>query len=72
MASNKEELEILIDETEKVTIHVRGVKGKSCVKKAENVANSVGRIVNQSFTSEYYDPEPKVAITDSARTQVKD
>lgn len=72
MIGNKEEIEILIDETGEIIIHVRGVKGKSCVKRAEEVANNVGRIVNQSYTTEYYDPDPKVAITDSTRTRIKE
>ena len=72
MISGKEELEILIDETGKVTIHIRGVKGKSCVKQGQDIANVVGEVVSQNFTSEYYEPDPKVSITDSRRTQVKE
>jgi hypothetical protein len=71
MTSNKEELEILIDETGNIIMHVHGVKGKSCVKQAEEIANNVGRIINQSYTSEYYDPNQKVGITDSTQTRIK-
>lgn len=72
MTGNKEELEILIDETGNITIHVHGVKGKSCVKNAEEVANNVGRVVNRSYTSEYYDPDQKVGITGSMQTHIKE
>lgn len=72
MSRNKEELEVLIDETGNVTIHVHGIKGKSCVKNAEEIAKKVGRIVQQSFTSEYYDPGQKVGITGSTETRIKE
>ncbi len=71
MLGNKEELEIFIDETGQITIHVHGIKGKSCVKNAEEIAHNVGQIVNQSFTSEYYDPGQKVGITGGTQTKIK-
>ncbi|MFB3895368.1 MAG: DUF2997 domain-containing protein [bacterium] len=72
MASNKEELEVLIDETGNITIHIHGIKGKSCVKNAEEIANNVGTIIQQSFTSEYYDPGQKVGITGNTQTKIND
>lgn len=71
MSSMKEELEIEIDETGKVTIHVHGIKGKSCVEKAQQLAAKIGNIEEQSFTAEYYQPGASVSITDMDRTKIK-
>lgn len=56
------ELEITISRTGEVRMHVQGVKGKSCLSYAKFLAELVGRVKEQQLTSEYYEPDSKVAI----------
>ena len=71
MARNREELEIEIDETGRVTIHVHGIKGKDCVNKGMEVANIIGKVIEQSFTSEYYDPGSDVSINNTEKSRIR-
>lgn len=51
------EVEIEISPKGKVTVQVKGAKGKACMEYAEWLAQVVGKIEEQSRTSEYYEPE---------------
>jgi hypothetical protein len=53
----KEELEIEISPTGKVTMRTIGVKGKRCLDYAEMLAQIVGREETRELTNEYYEAE---------------
>jgi len=53
----REELEILISESGEVRVMVKGIKGPSCIKTAENFAGNIGRIKEMTKTSEFYQKE---------------
>ena len=56
------EVEITIDKTGEVKVHVKGAKGKACIEYAKWLAQVVGKIKSQQLTSEYYEPEVKTKI----------
>lgn len=56
------EVEIEINQQGKVKVHVKGAKGKACMEYAEWLAQVVGKIDEQTQTSEYYEPEVKTRI----------
>lgn len=55
------EVEIIISETGEVRVHVKGAKGKACLEYAKWITEIVGKVKEQKLTSEYYEPETKVA-----------
>jgi hypothetical protein len=59
----KEEVEIAIDDENKVSLHVKGIKGKGCVKVAQEISSVIGKEDHSDPTSEYYQPEPGVFIS---------
>ena len=61
------DVEITILKNGEVKVHVKGVKGKSCMEYAEWLAEIVGKIKDKQLTSEYYEPETKAKI--QLRTQ---
>lgn len=63
----KEELKIVIDDTGKVVLHICGLAGQSCYVKAQEIADIVGKIVEQIPVPDHYGPQPKVFITDDDR-----
>lgn len=56
------DLDITISKNGEVTVHVKGAKGKSCLKYAEYLTKLLGKVKEQSFTSEYYEPDAKISI----------
>jgi hypothetical protein len=68
--ARKHELEIEITATGEVRVHVKGAKGRQCLRYVE-VLKGVGHVKNQELTSEYYEPEPKVSIADETQTRIK-
>ncbi|MFH0795842.1 MAG: DUF2997 domain-containing protein [Candidatus Omnitrophota bacterium] len=60
--AGKEELEIEIDSSGEVRVHIKGVKGKNCLQYAKLLEKALGEIKGQELTSEYYEPEPPVKI----------
>ena len=56
------EVEISIIKTGEVRVHIKGYKGKACTKLGAFLAEVVGKVKSQQFTSEYYEPEEKTAI----------
>lgn len=56
----KEELEIEISPTGKVTVRTIGIKGARCIDAAETIARIVGREEERELTSEYYEAEQHV------------
>ena len=62
--NTNEELEIEIDETGKVKVHVRGRPGKSCLNYVEVFRDLLsGQVKDEELTPEYYQSET------GARTQ---
>lgn len=51
------ELNIEIDATGRVTVHVKGVKGRECIQISEQIASMLGPIVSRERTEEYYEVE---------------
>jgi len=56
------EVEIEISQKGKVKVHVKGAKGKACLEYAEWLAQVVGKVEEQTRTSEYYEPEVKTRV----------
>lgn len=55
-------IEIEISRTGEVTVTVKGVKGKGCLKYADFLAEIVGKVKSQQLTSEYYEPDEEAKI----------
>ncbi len=53
----KEELEIEISPSGKVTMRTIGIKGSRCLDYADLLAQIVGREESRQLTSEYYEAE---------------
>ncbi len=56
------DIEILVSKTGEVTVSVKGVKGKGCLKYAEYFTKLIGEVKEQSLTSEYYEPDENAKI----------
>lgn len=56
----KEELEIEISPSGKVTMRTIGIKGSRCLDYADLLAQIVGREESRQLTSEYYQAEATV------------
>lgn len=56
----KEELEIEIDASGKVTARAIGAKGPRCIHLADFLAKIVGREVSRELTHEYYEASEEV------------
>jgi hypothetical protein len=56
----REELEIEISPSGKVTARTIGVKGPRCIDLADFLVRIVGRVESRELTSEYYEAEEKV------------
>lgn len=59
----KEELEIEISPSGKVTARTIGIKGPRCLDLADLLARIVGREESRSLTNEYYETEQHVQDT---------
>ncbi|MBI2843684.1 MAG: DUF2997 domain-containing protein [Armatimonadetes bacterium] len=64
----KHEMEVEITPDGQVHVHVKGAKGKQCMRYVE-LFNSIGNIKEQQTTSEYYEPDPGVFITEQTKTR---
>jgi hypothetical protein len=53
----QQEFEIEIRKNGEVKVHIRGVKGKKCLKYAEFFEKIVGPRKDTELTSEFYEPE---------------
>jgi len=60
--SNVHELEISIDPSGQVTVHIKGAKGKSCLEYTRWLTEVIGPQKSRSLTSEYYEPEGQVRV----------
>lgn len=58
---------ITIGKSGEVQVETRGVKGKGCLAYGKLLADTVGRVKDQRFTSEYYEPDSRVAVNLESR-----
>jgi len=49
------EIEILIDKSGQVKVHVAGVKGPACMEYAKLFEKVIGEITEEEHTAEYYE-----------------
>ncbi len=56
------EVEINISKTGEVKVHIKGAKGKACLAYSEWLSKLIGKVKEQQYTSEYYEPETKARI----------
>ena len=49
-----EEIEITIDPEGRVSLLVKGVKGKMCTELTSDLEDAVGHVESRQWTSEYY------------------
>lgn len=56
----REEIEIEISPSGKVTARTIGIKGARCLEVADLLARIVGREESRALTSEYYEAEERV------------
>ena len=68
--ANKHELEIEISAKGLVEVRVKGAKGKQCLDYVQ-IFNTIGKVSDQQLTSEYYEPDPSVTITDHTQTKTR-
>ena len=57
MGVSKHEIIFDIDGDGNITITVEGVKGKDCTKITKELEEALGVVIDQQFTSEYYQEE---------------
>lgn len=58
--ANKQELEIMIDDTGAVTVHVQGVKGSKCLDLTKEIEEALGVVVKRDKTGEFYQVDTTV------------
>jgi len=63
----RQEIEIQIKPNGQIVVHIKGVKGKSCLHYAELFQELIGPVKNLKYTSEYYEPDVQVEITDELK-----
>ena len=56
------EVEITISKSGEVKVHIKGVKGKSCLAYSKWLTELIGKVKDQQLTSEFYEPEIKARI----------
>lgn len=61
--ADKHEMEIIITPTGETKVHIKGIKGKKCVDEINALKAALGEVKEQTLTSEYYEPEPRVGIS---------
>jgi hypothetical protein len=68
--AQRHELEIEIGPDGNVKVHVKGAKGKKCLDYVKLFA-ALGDVTEQELTSEYYEPETPVGVTDTTKTRTR-
>lgn len=59
----KEQIEITVAADGQVQLHVKGVKGKSCVDLTREIEQKLGQVVERRETAEYYERPVTQQIT---------
>ena len=57
--AEKEEFEIVIGPDGKISIDVKGAKGKSCIELTEFLEQALGEVTDRQMKPEYYTQETK-------------
>ncbi len=60
--ADKHELEIEIAPDGEINVHIKGVKGKSCLKYVDLFKKLFGETKQIKHTSEYYEPDTHINI----------
>ena len=55
--AKKQEMEIMIDNTGVVTVHVNGVKGGKCMDLTKDLEEALGVVISRDKTGEFYQIE---------------
>ena len=55
--ATKQEMEIIITPDGQVKLEVKGLKGPGCLLEVKKLADALGEVREQEFTSEYYEKE---------------
>jgi hypothetical protein len=71
MSQEKHELLITIDKQGRVTVEVKGAKGKACLNYVDLFEEKIGRVKNKRLTSEYYEPPTSARITGTEKTRTR-
>jgi len=71
MAQERHELEIIIDEQGRITVEVKGAKGRACLNYVDVFEKHIGRVKRKTLTAEYYQPGGEVAIADAEKTRTR-
>lgn len=61
--ARRRELEIAIAPDGTLSVHVKGMPGKQCLKIKELLEKSIGALQSQRLTAEYYEPEEAARIS---------
>ena len=69
MASERHELDIVIDKHGRITVDVKGAKGHACLEYVDVFEKTIGRVRNRKLTSEYYEPGQETRLADADRTR---
>ena len=67
----KHDIEIEIRADGQVQVHVKGLKGKSCMNYVEFFKRVVGEVKSKQLTHEYYEPD-EARIVSEERQQVRE
>jgi len=56
--ADKQEVELFISEEGELKVHIKGIKGPSCLKTLDGIIKEIGELKNKELSSEYYE-KPK-------------
>jgi hypothetical protein len=69
MEQHDVEIEIRTDGS--VKVHIKGVRGKQCVRYVDLFREVVGPVREQQYTHEYYEPDGEVRVDARAQQQLR-
>jgi hypothetical protein len=55
----KQEIELFINDNGELSVHIKGIKGASCVKVLDALVKDMGTARDKHLTSEYYEAEAR-------------
>lgn len=53
--AGKQEIELFISDDGELKVHIKGLKGPSCLKALESLIKEIGSEKERNLTSEYYE-----------------
>lgn len=69
MTQERHEMEIVIDQQGRITVEVKGAKGRACLDYEKMFERNVGRVKRKTLTSEFYEPGREASIADAEKTR---